>query len=245
MKKISIAIIGICILVFQNTSEAQVFQEDDIGIGEVIFANIDKESVAHSFLIHELSYKVIKLHLMIAGKNSETANYESETLTTIKNLEELTKTDVIELLNISEKKQETLAKYLADCDKNLQKWDSIVAYMKQEMAIFQLDMQSCIAEKNISDKVYFKAINSYDQKSMEEALKSSIEYETCATENRIQYNAKVSIVQKMVFYLWLLQKKYDVLFDKQDILSKNFEIFRDNILPDLNEIDQILKQYEF
>jgi len=43
----------------------------------------------------------------------------------------------------------------------------------------------------------------------------------------------------------VLQKKYDVLFAKQEILAKNFEVFRDNILPDLNEIDQLLKQYKF
>jgi len=43
----------------------------------------------------------------------------------------------------------------------------------------------------------------------------------------------------------LLQKKYDVLFAKQDILAKNFEIFRDDILPDLNEIDQLLQHYKF
>ena len=64
-------------------------------------------------------------------------------------------------------------------------------------------------------------------------------------ENRIQYNAKASIAEKLVFYLGLLQKKYDVLFAKQEILAKNFEIFRDNILPDLNQINQLLQQYKF
>jgi len=38
----------------------------------------------------------------------------------IKTLEELTKTDVIEILNLSPDKQAALAEYLTDCDKNLQ-----------------------------------------------------------------------------------------------------------------------------
>jgi hypothetical protein len=117
--------------------------------------------------------------------------------------------------------------------------------MKQEMEIMKGDMQSCLAEKSISDKAYFDAIDRYDQNIMEKSLAESITYESCATENRIQYNAKTSIAQKLVFYLGLLQKKYDILFTKQDILAKNFEIFRDNILPDLNEIDQLFQQYKF
>jgi hypothetical protein len=106
-------------------------------------------------------------------------------------------------------------------------------------------MQSCINEKGVSDKAYFDAIERYDQKTMETSLTNSITYENCATENRIKYNAKASITQKIVFYLGLLQKKYDVIFTKQDIVTKNFEIFRDKILPDLNEIDTLLQQYKF
>jgi hypothetical protein len=117
--------------------------------------------------------------------------------------------------------------------------------MKQEMELLKMDMQSCLVDKTISDKAYFDAIDRYDQNIMEVSLKDSINYETCATENRVQYNAKTGIARKLVFYLGLLQKKYDVLFTKQEIVAQNFDIFRDNILPDLNEIDALLQQYKF
>ena len=117
--------------------------------------------------------------------------------------------------------------------------------MKQEMQIIKGDMESCLIEKNISDKSYFDAIDRYDQNIMETSLNESIQYENCASENRIQYNAKTGIAQKLVFYLGVLQKKYDVLFAKQEILAQNFEIFRDKILPDLTQIDQLLQQYKF
>jgi hypothetical protein len=244
MKKIIIiAMICINIIAIQHTIHAQ--EEEDIGIGQVIFA--DKEAIIQedSFLINELGYNIIKIHLSIAEKNIETINYEWETLTTIKKLEELTKTDIITLLAISANKQEALSKYLNDCYQNLQKGENISAYMRQEMEVLKWDMQACLNDKNISDKAYFNAIDMYNQNDMEISLTDSIQYETCATENRIKYNARASIVQKLVFYLGLLQKKYDVLFAKQDILSKNFDIFRDNILPDLNQIDQLLEQYTF
>jgi phage shock protein A len=166
-------------------------------------------------------------------------------MATIKRLEELTKIDIIELLNISTDKKDALNRYLNDAQENLLKGDSISAYMKQEMNILKEDMQSCLTEKQISDKEYFDAIDRYDQNIMETSLNSSIMHENCVTEKRIQYNAKASIIQKLVFYLGLLQQKYDILFAKQDILTQNFEIFRDKILPDLNQIDELLKQYTF
>ena len=246
MKKTIIAIL-VCIstIGMQNSSQAQSIQQPNIGLGEIIFAETNPETTTHGIIMNELSYDIIKIHLNIAEKNTETISYESEALTTIQKLEELTKTDIIELLNISSNKEEALASYLNDCEKNLQKWDSISAYMKQEMAILKADMQSCLTEKNISDKAYFDAIERYDQKIMEASLTESIKNETCATENRIQYNAKIRIAEKLVFYLGLLQNKYDILFAKQNIVAQNFEIFRNNILPDLNKIDQLLQQYKF
>lgn len=241
MKKIILAILVlISIIAFQSTSLAE-----DVGVSDIVFEEETTQSVEHGFLINELSYTIIKLHLTLAGKNIETVNYQGETLATIKRLEELTKTDVVALLNLSTNKEEVLAKYLTECDQELQKWDTISAYMKQEMDILKSDMEACITDKGISDKAYFDAIDRYDQNIMDVSLNDSIKYENCAVENRIQYNAKTSVARKLVFYLWLLQKKYDILFAKQEIVTQNFTIFRDKILPDLNQIDELLKQYTF
>jgi len=73
--------------------------------------------------------------------------------------------------------------------------------MRQEMEILKGDMNACLIDKNITDKAYFDAIERYDQNIMETSLNESIGYETCAAENRIQYNAKNGIAQKLVFYL--------------------------------------------
>ena len=114
-----------------------------------------------------------------------------------------------------------------------------------QSSILKSDMEACITDKGISDKAYFDAIDRYDQNIMDVSLNDSIKYENCAVENRIQYNAKTSVARKLVFYLWLLQKKYDILFAKQEIVTQNFTIFRDKILPDLNQINELLKQYTF
>jgi len=232
-------------IILQKDILVPKIQAQELGLWDIIFEENTTKTVESNVLINELSYTIIKIHLTIAEQNIETANYEGETLSTIKRLEDLTKTDIIEILNLSINKESALINYLNDAYQQLQKWDIMASYMKQEMEILKGDMQSCLVEKNISDKAYFDAIDRYDQSIMEKSLAESITYESCATENRIQYNAKTSIAQKLVFYLGLLQKKYDILFAKQDILAKNFEIFRDNILPDLNQIDQLFQQYKF
>ncbi len=241
MKKIIITILMLLtIIAIQKNPEAQ-----GVGVGDIIFDGNAGSAVKHEFITNEISYNIINLQLSIAGKNMQTVNYEWDILTNIKRLEELTKTDVIALLDVSPNKQEALTKYLNDCNQELQKWGAISAYMTQELNILKWDMQSCNDEKAISDKAYFDAIERYDQKIMESSLKDSISFEICSAENRIQYNAKTGIARKLVFYLWVLQKKYDLLFAKQEIVAKNFEIFRDNILPDLNQIDALLQQYKF
>lgn len=117
MKKIILAILMLTVVIaFQNSSHAQ-----DLGVGDILFEKNPIDIPTHGSLMNELSYNIIKLHIFIAEKDIETANYEGEALATIKRLEELTKTDVIELLDISVNKEEALAKYLADCDQELQK----------------------------------------------------------------------------------------------------------------------------
>lgn len=69
------------------------------------------------------------------------------------------------------------------------------------MGLLKAEMESCLIEKGISDKTYFDAIERYDQSIMEAALKESIQHENCVSTNRIQYNAKASIANKLVFYL--------------------------------------------
>ncbi len=62
-------------------------------------------------------------------------------------------------------------------------------------------MDACLTDKSLSDKEYFNAIEEYDQEMMDKALTDSLRYETCATQNRIAYNAKVTLARKLTFYL--------------------------------------------
>jgi len=117
MKKIILAALMLgSIIAFQTPSQAE-----EIGIADIVFEEQNPQWIEHGFLINELSYTAIKLHLLVAGKDLELINNQGEVLETIKRLEELTKTDVITILDLAENKEEALTKYLADCQQELQK----------------------------------------------------------------------------------------------------------------------------
>jgi len=119
MKKILLTLcICTSILIFQTASKA-----DEIGIGDIIFEEIPvvTQATTHSFFINEISYKLTKAHLEIAGRNPEKIYYQSETLATIKELETLTKTDIIELLDMANDKEQALHTYIIACEQALQK----------------------------------------------------------------------------------------------------------------------------
>jgi len=238
-KAIIASIICISALVVQFSPQAQ-----ELWIGEIIFEK-KPTPTTRGFAINELAYTLIKLHTITAGHDIASINYEWEELWIIKSLEELTKKDIIHTLDLAKDKQAALSEYLQATYEVLHKANTLSAYIRQEMERIKSDMEACLIDKSISDKMYFEAMNMYDQSIMDKALVESIYYETCASEKRIQYNAKVAIAKRVVLYLWLLQKKYDLLFAKQDIVTQNFEVFRDNLLPELNQIDQFLQQYTF
>jgi len=118
MNKIMIVILVSAILLACKSSETQA---QEVEVGDIIFGEATTSIVGKDFLMNELSYNITTLHIHIAGKNMGTGNDESEALSTTKKLEELTKTDIIETLTISENKQEALAKYLSDSYQQLQK----------------------------------------------------------------------------------------------------------------------------
>ncbi len=240
LKKILIASIIISAYICTNFLQAQ-----EVGVGEIIFELPSQQHVTHGISIEEISYTLVRLHVNIAGKQTESINYQWEILDSIKKLEELTKRDIIQTLDLAKNKEEALNNYLIACEEQLQKGTIASLYLKQEMNIFKQNMEACLQDKAIYDKMYVDAMNRYDESIMQMALQNSIVYETCASKNRIQHNARINITRKLVFYLGMLQKKYDILFQKQDIITKNFEVFRDNILPELIEINNILQKYNF
>jgi hypothetical protein len=187
---------------------------------------------------------MIKIHLDIA-KILGDINPESDALSALKTTEELVKTDIIQALELSDKKQETLNKYLTQSQEYLEKGKSIIIFMGQELSLIKIELNSCKVDKTNTDKQYFESVNNYDQNSSEQALQESIKNDACASQKRIEYNAKVYLLDKLTFYEGLLQEKYDLISAKQDTLINHFDVISDNVLTELQTINDTLKKYQF
>ena len=87
----------------------------------MVFEDTTTSEITHGFLINDLGYTLIKLHLTIANRDLQLADYQGEALENIKKLEELTKQDIIETLYLAEDKQAALSTYLETCNHELQK----------------------------------------------------------------------------------------------------------------------------
>lgn len=121
----------------------------------------------------------------------------------------------------------------------------LISFLKQELSLLQLDMKACLVDKTIADKAYFDSVNTYDQSGSQQAVRASIASDTCASENRIQSNAKTYLLDKVVFFTSILQQKYNLLFNEQDTLINHFDVMSDAMLQKLNLINETLKSYQF
>ena len=55
---------------------------------------------------------------------------------------------------------------------------------------------------------------------MEQYLQQSLEYDKCASESRIRYNAYNKIIEQLQYYYEILQMKYSYFLEnKYDIIS--------------------------
>lgn len=239
MKKL-ISIISLLILA--GAVSAQTVSVDTI-IYQDGSAAVNAQNM-QTILPNNIAFETIKIHLRLANQTND-INPEEDSLATLKQLQELTQTDVIEWLSMATDKQKMLSDYLGQSNIALEKWDTLISFLKQELALLQLDMKACLVDKTIADKAYFDSVNSYDQSGSQQAIQTSIANDTCASENRIQLNAKTYLLNKIVFFTSVLQQKYNLLFKEQDTLISHFNVISDTMLQKLNTINETLKSYQF
>ena len=219
--------------------------QEPVGVGTVIYqdATADTTTIVAPTMINNLWFEAIQIHLDLANITGE-ANPEGWELLTLKTIEDLVRTDIIQALSLSTDRQATLQKHLSDSSNAIEQWAGLIAFINQEISLLQLDMNACTVDKNTADKLYFDSVNNYDQTMAQSALQDSIRNDTCASEKRIEYNAKTYLLDKLTFYAGLLQSKYDLVSTKQDMLINHFDVISDTVLQELQQINTALDTYQ-
>ncbi len=104
-------------------------------------------------------------------------------------------------------------------------------------------MRTCLVDKDIADRAFFDAVNANDDIAARRALDDSLVASTCATEYRVQYNALQAQYDKLIFYVDVLQKKYDYIISRQDMIVQHFSILRVDLLKELTAIAAELQRF--
>ncbi|MEI8092544.1 MAG: hypothetical protein WCG98_10775 [bacterium] len=110
---------------------------------------------ATSLLLNNISFELVKTHLNLANIAGN-ASPEDDLLKTLKNTEDLAKTDILEALRLSNDKQKTLDDYISNCNIALAQGETTLMFLQQELSLLKLDMDACQVDKDAADKQYFE-----------------------------------------------------------------------------------------
>lgn len=163
----------------------------------------------------------------------------------IKKLKDYSSISVISVLEFSSMKEISLRKYMDDTSNLLKESDFIINDLQQKVNILKSDMQDCLDNKSLYDSQFFQALELYDQSYADQSIENSINYQKCASENRIRMNSNLIILDIINYYYNFIKNKYDYISSKQDIILRNFDFMKTDVLDELIETRDIINNLNY
>ena len=213
------------------------------GLGSVIYEiSPNQTTTSQDISLSNIGFTLVQRHLQIANIFT-TLETNENSLTTIQSLELLAQRDIIQELNISNNKTQTIKGYLQEADKAISASAAMQEILKGQLIDLESNINACKIDKSRADQVYFASIDNYNEEESEQALTQSIAFDACASRNRIQHNAKAYIQSKLMYYTNIIQAKSKIIDQEQDNLILHFDVMSPSILDKLNNITQSLASY--
>lgn len=165
-------------------------------------------------------------------------------LDTIQTMEDLIKTDVLQLIQWATKKNEVLNDFIGRTSQILdialdQKW--LLEQNNQEYLTLQT---SCESQKAVADSQFTLWIQQFDGQQLEDWLNDSVDNWVCAIKNRILYRAGLIILKRIEFLRLILLEKYDLLLQNETQITTHSELLQDQVLENLLQIRNKLSTYK-
>lgn len=194
----------------------------------------------------DMSLFVLWLHRNISvWFNSLENNSDLWYVDFIKRLKDYSSISVISVLEFSSMKEISLKKYMDDTSNLLKETDFVVNDLQQKVNILKSDMQDCLDNKSLYDSQFFQALELYDQSYADESIENSINYQKCASENRIRMNSNLIILDIINYYYSFIKNKYDYIFSKQELILRNFDFMKTDILEELIETRDVMDNLNY
>lgn len=128
--------------------------------------------------------------------------------------------DIVDYLKTSINLEESLNYTLNNLHALIVRWSSAVDMLDQKMNVLAQTKSNCDESKVLSDKSYSLSLKDFKANDMEQYLQQSLEFDKCASESRIYYNAYNKIIEQLQYYYEILQMKYSYFLEnKYDIIA--------------------------
>jgi hypothetical protein len=151
----------------------------------------------------------------------------------------------MDILEFESDKQTVISTYLSSLDRYLIESDFALASLKEEMSLLDYSAKDCLSQKSLSDKQYLDTVQGiYQQTLLDQSLKNSKKYAQCASDARIEYNAKKAIVNKITAYRTVIKIKYDYLSANKDDIVSHYSLIKDDVLQRLINVKRLLEKYD-
>lgn len=219
---------------------------ENIWVGEIIYApqQESQSTETNTIDLHALSMYSIHQHFILSHITQDIPQ-QGSILAHLQAVDLLLQTNILQNMEISNDKPSTLQEYLQECEWAIASSEQDILYLQQILPLLKIDLNICVSNKTLADNQYFKSINAYNVLESDLALQQSIQDDQCASEKRIQYNAKSYLLSKLMFYTSTLQSKTKLLSDEQDMIINHLDSIKTDILQKLTTIDMMLKAYTF
>lgn len=214
-------------------------------VQEVVYDSVVQEESDFFSSSLALWFTMYRIHMSLAHGSTFTSFSSYEYARLILSLKDVASYNVLDLLEFELDKAKVMNTYISRLDKYLIETDLALSNIREEMALLDYSVQSCLAQKTISDKQYLDAVQSpYQQNLLQESLENSKKYAQCASDAKIEYNAKKILVDKMVGYQSVIKIKYDYLSTHKDDIVDHYDLMKNDVLNRLILIKNMLQKYD-
>jgi len=151
--------------------------------------------------------------------------------------------DIVAVLDQSPNKSEVIQIYLDSTHELL-----VRAYTELDRAALRINvfrglMESCLIDKNLADSLFFDAVHNNDDIQAQINLEDSLRASGCATDYRVQLNALQTQYNKLLFYVTILQDKYNYIDTHRINIEQYFFVLKPELLRDLTAIASQLQSF--
>lgn len=171
--------------------------------------------------------------------------YFAKALEYIISADVLIQSDTIQLLEDAVNKSAILEAHIKQMELLLQNIQDISASLDEVYNENQVQAQQCQQDKTLWDNNFFQGLKQNEQDLMNDGLDTSLENWPCYEKYRITANAYHYLNDKLKYYMNILQTKHDLILNNQELILKNFTLFKDSQLETLIKIRDSINSYNF